>query len=145
LLPVATVLTVNSEEAGALLGEPVRTIGEAHDAARALAALGSRGAGTGARAVVIKGGHLEGPSAIDVLAVGGEVVELRARRLALAPTHGTGCTFASLIAGRLARRDGERADLDAIVAAIRWAKRVHHTALSRTVSVGRGLEVLPLW
>jgi hydroxymethylpyrimidine/phosphomethylpyrimidine kinase len=88
---------------------------------------------------------MEGPSAVDVLAVGGEVVELRARRLALAPTHGTGCTFASLIAGRLAGRDEERTDRDAVVAAIRWAKRVHHAALSRTASVGRGLDVLPLW
>jgi hydroxymethylpyrimidine/phosphomethylpyrimidine kinase len=144
LLSVATVVTVNADEAEALLGEPVRTIGEAHDAARALAALVTRGAGSGARAVVVKGGHLQGPSAIDVLAMDGEVIELRARRLALRPTHGTGCTFASLIAGRLARREGERAERGAIIAAIRWAKRVHHAALSRTVSVGRGLDVVPL-
>jgi len=137
LLPVATLVTVNGPEAEALLGDPVRTVGEAHDAARALC-------GTGARAVLIKGGHMAGPSAIDVLAVDGEVVELRAARLAVGPAHGTGCTFASLIAGRLAlgapgRRTVRRDDL---LAAIRWAKRVHHAALARTVRVGQGMRVI---
>jgi hydroxymethylpyrimidine kinase/phosphomethylpyrimidine kinase len=135
LLPRATLVTVNLAEAGLLLGERVRTAGEAHDAARELA----RG---GARAVLVKGGHMQGPSAIDVLAVGGEVVELRARRLAVGPTHGTGCTFASLIAGRLAVRASEPVGRDALVAAVRWAKRAHHAALSRAVLVGRGMRVI---
>jgi hydroxymethylpyrimidine kinase/phosphomethylpyrimidine kinase len=131
LLPRATLVTANVAEAEALLGERVRTVGEAHDAARELA----RG---GARAVLVKGGHLDGPSAIDVLAIDGEVVELRARRLSVGPVHGTGCTFASLIAGRLALRETERIERDALVAAIRWAKRVHHAALSSAVGVGAG-------
>ncbi len=135
LLPRGTVVTVNVAEVEALLGERIRTVGEAHDAARELA----RG---GARAVLVKGGHLEGPSAIDVLAIEGEVVELRARRLAVGPTHGTGCTFASLIAGRLAVRATERVDRETLVAAIRWAKRVHHAALSRALTVGRGMRVV---
>ena len=135
LLPRATLVTVNVDEAHALLGERVRSVGEAHDAARALAALGPR-------AALIKGGHLTGESAIDVLAIEGEVIELRARRLAIGPTHGTGCTFASLIAGRLAVRSARGVDRDALVAAIRWAKRVHHAALARTVDVGKGLRVI---
>jgi hydroxymethylpyrimidine/phosphomethylpyrimidine kinase len=135
LFPRATLVTVNVDEAHALLGERVRSIGEAHDAARALAAFGPR-------AALIKGGHLTGESAIDVLAVDGEVIELRARRLAIAPTHGTGCTFASLIAGRLAVRSSRGVDRDALVAAIRWAKRVHHAALQNTVDVGRGLRAI---
>ena len=85
---------------------------------------------------------MSGANAIDVLAVEGEVVELRARRLAIAPTHGSGCTFASLIAGRLAVRTSKRVDRDALVAAIRWAKRVHHAALARAVDVGGGLRVI---
>jgi hydroxymethylpyrimidine kinase/phosphomethylpyrimidine kinase len=128
-------VTVNVDEARALLGERVRSVGEAHDAARALAALGPR-------AALIKGGHLTGESAIDVLAIEGEVIELRARRLAIGPTHGTGCTFASLIAGRLAVRSARVVDRDALVAAIRWAKRVHHAALQHTVDVGKGLRVI---
>lgn len=135
LVPRATLVTVNLLEAEALLGEPVRTVGEAHDAARALAS-------TGPRAVLVKGGHMNGASAIDVLAIGGEVMELRARRLALPAVHGTGCTLASLVAGRIARRAGARLDRDELVAAIRWAKRVHHVALARAVDVGDGMKVL---
>ena len=175
LLPQATLLTVNLDEAAALLGlgearagrarltprsETVRTVGEAHDAALALAAMG-------ARAVLVKGGHREGPSAIDVLAVDGEVIELRAKRLPIADAHGTGCTLASLIAGRLAgraereggkkggsnpaepeARGSDPAEAEArrakplsaaeLTAAVRWAKRTHHAALARAVAVSRG-------
>ena len=135
LLPRATLVTVNADEAAALLGEAVRTVGEAHDAARALVK-------AGAHAVLVKGGHLGGASAIDVLAIGGEVVELRARRLGLPPVHGRGCTLASLIAGRVASRVGAKVDADALVGAIRWAKRVHHAALARAADVGGGMRVL---
>ena len=135
LLPRATLLTANLAEVHALLGERVRTVSEAHDAARALARLG-------ARAAIVKGGHMDGPNAIDVLAVDGEVIELRARRLALPPTHGCGCTFASLIAGRLSVRASARLDRDTLVLAIRWAKRVHHAALARSVDVGQGLRAI---
>lgn len=135
LLPRATLVTVNVDEAHTLLGERVRSVGEAHDAALALGALGPR-------AALVKGGHLTGEDAIDVLAVEGEVIELRARRLALPATHGSGCTLASLIAGRLAVRSARRVDRDTLVAAIRWAKRVHHAALARCVDVGGDLRVI---
>ncbi len=158
LLPRATLLTVNLDEAAALLGlgergasrarrpaqnETVRTVGEAHDAALALAAMG-------ARAVLVKGGHREGPSAIDVLAVDGVVIELRAKRLPIADAHGTGCTLASLIAGRLARGDRTKGGAPAnalsaaeLTAAVRWAKRTHHAALARAAHVSRG-EGMPV-
>lgn len=131
----ATLVTVNLREAEAFLGEPVRTVGEAHDAARALAR-------RGARAVLVKGGHRSGASAIDVLAVGGEVIELRARRLAIPSVHGTGCILASLVAGRIARRPHARLGRDELVAAIQWAKRTHHNALSKSVRVGDGMNVM---
>ena len=67
------------------------------DAARALIA-------AGAHAVVVKGGHLDGP-AIDVFDDGTTVVELSAERVATRHTHGTGCTFSSAIAARLALGD----------------------------------------
>ena len=61
LLSRATLVTVNLDEARALTGQDVRTVGEAHDAARALSDIG-------ARAVLVKGGHMEGPGrCIDVL------------------------------------------------------------------------------
>jgi hydroxymethylpyrimidine/phosphomethylpyrimidine kinase len=85
---------------------------------------------------------MKGASAIDVLAVGGEVIELRARRLAVSAVHGTGCTLASLVAGRIARRAGHKLDRDQLIEAIRWAKRVHHGALARAVVVGDGMRVM---
>jgi hydroxymethylpyrimidine/phosphomethylpyrimidine kinase len=137
LLPGATVVTVNLVEAEALIGERIRTLGEVREGARLLGT-------SGPRAVLIKGGHMTGPLAIDVLAVDGEVIEIRAVRLPIEPTHGTGCTFASLIAGRLAAGLPRRSRVrrDDLVAAIRWAKRVHHAALARTVDVGRGMRAI---
>jgi hydroxymethylpyrimidine/phosphomethylpyrimidine kinase len=135
LLPRATLVTANLAEVEALLGEEVRTVGEAHDAARALA-------GAGPRAVLVKGGHLRGPEAIDVLAIDGEVIELRAPRLPVGEVHGTGCTFASLVAGRLACRVRDPLDHETLVEAIRWAKRAHHAALRHAVTVGDGQRVL---
>jgi hydroxymethylpyrimidine/phosphomethylpyrimidine kinase len=129
-------VTVNAGEAAVLVGEEVRTVGEAHDAARALVKKG------GARAALVKGGHLDGDAAIDVLAVGHEVIELRAKRLPGAGAHGTGCTFASLVGGRLAMRPGARVTTGDLVDAVRWAKRVHHAALSRATDVGGKARVL---
>jgi len=135
LLPLATLVTLNLPEVQALIGERVRSVGEAHDAARTLAR-------TGVRAVLVKGGHMDGEASIDVLAIDGEVVELRAKRLDIPPTHGTGCTFASLVAGRLALAEPHPASSERLVAAIRWAKRVHHGALGRVADVGDGMRVV---
>jgi hydroxymethylpyrimidine/phosphomethylpyrimidine kinase len=137
LLPKATLVTANVDELQALVGERVRNLAEARDAARALAA-------TGARAVLVKGGHLGGPHAIDVMVVDGKVVEFAARRLPTPEVHGTGCTFASLIAGRLASRKSAGAKLEqrTLVDAVRWAKRVHHASLGGALNVGKGMRVL---
>jgi hydroxymethylpyrimidine/phosphomethylpyrimidine kinase len=140
LLPRATLVTVNAAEAAVLTGEAVRTVGEAHDAARALVTKG------GAFAALVKGGHLDvhGDTATDVLAVGKEVIELRARRLPGAGAHGTGCVLASLVAGRLTRRWGRSASVRtlALIDAVRWAKRVHHASLARAVDVGGSSRVM---
>jgi hydroxymethylpyrimidine kinase/phosphomethylpyrimidine kinase len=135
LLPRATLVTVNAPEAEELLGERVRTVGEARAGALELA----RACGC---AVLVKGGHIEGPSAVDVLASEHRVVTFRARRLDVGPVHGTGCTLASLIAGRLAVRSGSDAKHQTLVAAVRWARKVHHAALVRPARVGTGMRVL---
>lgn len=133
LVPRATVLTANVPEAEALLGMRVASVSDARDAAEALLALG-------ARAALVKGGHLGGSQAIDVLAMGDEVLELRARRLRLPPLHGGGCTLASLIAGRLAVSG--RTDEDGILAAVQWAKKAHTQALGHVEDVGGDMRVL---
>jgi hydroxymethylpyrimidine/phosphomethylpyrimidine kinase len=135
LLPLATLVTVNVDEAFAFLGRRVRSLEDAREAALALAR-------TGARAVLVKGGHLRGPLATDVLLIDGDAIEIHAPRLSGAPVHGTGCTLASLIAGRIACIPEGASDREAVVSAVRWAKRVHHAALVRAVRVGRGMRVL---
>jgi hydroxymethylpyrimidine/phosphomethylpyrimidine kinase len=130
LLPSATLVTVNAPEAETLAGGRVTTARDARRAAKALTA-------SGARAVLVKAGHLQGAEAVDILAVGDELFEIGAPRLALPPVHGAGCTLASLIAGRLAVRQKS-----SIVDAVRWAKGVHHAALARAVDVGGPLRIL---
>lgn len=101
LLPLATLVTPNLDEAGVLLGEePPRTLGQMREAAKALAAnLGV--------AVLIKGGHLpECESAMDVLCVNGRLIEYRAPRVAAMKIHGSGCIYSAAIAAWLARRAG---------------------------------------
>jgi hydroxymethylpyrimidine/phosphomethylpyrimidine kinase len=130
LVPRATLVTANAPEAEIILEMRVTNVSDAHDAALALVRLG-------ARAALVKGGHLGGAEAIDVLAVGGEVLELRAKRLRMQPVHGGGCALASMIAGRLAvAGDGD------IVSAVKWAKRTHHAMLQRPRDVGGDLRVL---
>jgi len=97
LLPLADVLTPNAPEAAALVGRPVRSPGDAREAAQALLALGPG-------AVVLKGGHLDTPDeVVDLLVTADGVVDVRGPRHPGRHTHGTGCTFASAIAAGLAR------------------------------------------
>ena len=93
LLPLASILTPNLPEAEAL----ARGAGDPADLATRLLALGPR-------AVLVKGGHGEGPVVRDILVERGEpAVVMEAPRLATRHTHGTGCTLASAIACGLAQ------------------------------------------
>ena len=123
LLPLATVLTPNLPEAEALLGRPVRTLAEMREAARALRAMGPR-------AVLVKGGHLEG-DAVDVFWDGERIEDLSVPRIATKNTHGTGCTYSAAIAARLALGDP-------LLDAVRGAKAYLTEAIRRSYSVGRG-------
>ena len=100
LLPLASVITPNLPEAGVLLDrEPPTDQASMVEAAAALRALGPR-------AVLLKGGHLEGDESIDVLDDGddsGKPEILSAPRIATANTHGTGCTLSAAIAALLGR------------------------------------------
>ena len=99
LLPHAFVATPNLHEAEVLLGRPIRTLDEQHEAARDLGGLGPQ-------TVVVKGGHsvtgTEG-EAVDVVWNGLTTYELRAVWIETDNNHGSGCTFASAIAAGLAR------------------------------------------
>ena len=106
LLPLATVVTPNIPEAETLAGMKVQSKEDARRAAEVIF-------GMGAKAVVVKGGHLEGPP-VDLFYDGREFQEFSAPRIETANTHGTGCTFASAIAAGLAK--GMEA-VDAVAAA----------------------------
>jgi len=127
LLPHARVVTPNLDEAAALVGAPVRTRADMHAAARALVAMG-------ARAALVKGGHLDG-SAYDVLYADDRLLEFDAPRIAGAPAHGTGCALSAALAAALAR--GEP-----LPHAVERAKRYVLRALGRAGAVGHGLRSL---
>ena len=57
----------------------------------------------GAQAVLIKGGHADGPEAVDILVDGEGELRLTAPRVATENTHGTGCTLSSAVAAELAK------------------------------------------
>ena len=95
LLPQATLVTPNLHEAAAITGMEVASVDAMRDAARRIADMG-------AKAVLVKGGHLEG-DAIDILLSNGIFDEFRSARLPTRHTHGTGCTFSAAITALLAR------------------------------------------
>jgi len=95
LLPLATLVTPNLHEAEVLTGRAVTTVAEMREAARALVALG-------ARAALVKGGHLAG-DAVDVLYDGRGFRELGAPRQEGRRLHGTGCVLSAAITAGLAR------------------------------------------
>ncbi len=97
LIPRAMVLTPNLPEAAALLGvAPARTEDEMREQAERLL-------GLGVQAVVIKGGHGQGESSVDLLVDRHGAVALPLARLPVRNTHGTGCAFAAAIAAELAK------------------------------------------
>ena len=97
LLPLAAIVTPNVPEAEALAGLPIR---DPDTARRAAERIHER---TGCRSVLVKGGHLEGYAALDILFDGREHTEYAGTFIDTKNTHGTGCTYASAIAAFLAR------------------------------------------
>ena len=95
VVPLASVITPNIPEAESLTGMKIVSAIEVRSAAQALIDLG-------AKAVVVKGGHREGP-ATDLFYDGSLFQEFSAQRIDTANTHGTGCTFASAVAAGLAK------------------------------------------
>jgi hydroxymethylpyrimidine/phosphomethylpyrimidine kinase len=90
------VVTPNLDEASLLVGRPLEDERAMEDAAREMI-------GMGARAVLLKGGHLAGDVVSDLLMThDGQVHWMRAPRIATANTHGTGCTLSSAVAAYLA-------------------------------------------
>jgi hydroxymethylpyrimidine/phosphomethylpyrimidine kinase len=134
--PLATVVTPNWPEGEAIAGERLDPADPERSALRVLAA-------SGARAVLLKGGHGAGSEAVDALAVrdagsrthfvSGGVWRFALPRVPTDHGHGAGCALAASIACRLARGDD-------LLAAVRGAKAYVHRALAAAgpLGVGRG-------
>ena len=99
LLPIATLLTPNLPEAGVLLES--RAPDSIKEMRRAAERLREMLAHTGHRWVYLKGGHLPGGDATDLLFDGDRMLELSARRIDTRNTHGTGCTLSAALAALL--------------------------------------------
>ncbi|MEO8226275.1 MAG: bifunctional hydroxymethylpyrimidine kinase/phosphomethylpyrimidine kinase [Gemmatimonadota bacterium] len=108
LVPLATVVTPNLDEAELLVGHPVRN-------PEAMAAAGQALVRLGAGAALVKGGHLDSASLLDVLVTPGGTETFRHARVVTTSTHGTGCTLsAALTAGLALGRSLETAVRDAL-------------------------------
>jgi len=133
LFPLALVVTPNAAEASRLAGIEVKDRESQRRAAREIARLGPR-------YVLVKGGHLEEPDeATDVLWDGENFEELKSRRIAVAHTHGTGCTLSAAIAAYLALGETPRN-------AVRKAKEFVTGAIEHSLAIGKGVgPVDPAW
>ena len=124
LLPLAEVLTPNTEEARDLLGGRfIQNLDDMKEAARALYRLGPRH-------VLVKGGHIT-QGAADVLFDGREVAVFEGRRVDTPHTHGTGCTLSAAIAAGLAQGQSVREAVSA-------AKEFVQGAIENALPLGKG-------
>lgn len=127
LLPLCTLLTPNIPEAEVLSHTSIRTIDDTERAARHILQLGCR-------AVLIKGGHLEGQTKTDVLyQADTPPLSFSHPTVTTRNTHGTGCTLSSAIASFIARGSS-------LPEAIQQAKCYLSSAIEagKDVSIGRG-------
>jgi len=127
LFPRAAVITPNLDEAGLLVGRTLRSQPDMLSAAQTLL-------GQGARAVLLKGGHLAGDDVADLLLLpNAEPIWLHGPRIQTANTHGTGCTLSSAIAAHLGLGLG-------LMDAVRAARAYIRQALQAgaTVKTGHG-------
>jgi hydroxymethylpyrimidine/phosphomethylpyrimidine kinase len=124
LLPLATLVTPNLEEAAVLVGFPVAGVADMERAGRRLLALG-------ARAALVKGGHASEPDVTDLLVTPHESRRFTHPRLPGTSTHGTGCTLSAAITAALAR---ERDLGTAVSDAIAFVER----AIREAPGLGRG-------
>jgi hydroxymethylpyrimidine/phosphomethylpyrimidine kinase len=124
LVPLASVVTPNLDEAEILVGFPVRDLDRMARAAEALVA-------AGAGAALLKGGHLAGDEVVDLFFDGEQWREWRRKRIQTRSSHGTGCTLAAAITAGLAHG---MPLLEAVDGALGYVER----AIARAPGLGSG-------
>ena len=90
LFPLASLITPNLDEAGRLLGAKIKDRQSMHHAGKELEKRFKTG-------ILLKGGHLPGERAVDLLFAKGKMVEFSAPFVRGVATHGTGCTYSAAI------------------------------------------------
>ncbi len=125
LIPIAKVVTPNAPEAERLTGVKVESIKGAREAAKVIVEE------LGAEAAVVKGGHVGGSEAVDVLYHNGVFREFRSHRISSPCTHGTGCVFSAAITACLAKGLG-------VEESVRIAKELVTVAIRYGCRVGKG-------
>lgn len=128
LVPHARVVTPNLEEASLLTGIEIDGVDAMAEAARRIA-------DRGPAVVVVKGGHLAGGRAPDVVLCGGRLSVLEEDRVDTANDHGTGCTLSAAVAARLAH--GET-PMEAVAAAKRYVTEALRGAAGWRLGSGHG-------
>ncbi|MGE5162107.1 MAG: bifunctional hydroxymethylpyrimidine kinase/phosphomethylpyrimidine kinase [Betaproteobacteria bacterium] len=126
LVPLALIITPNLPEAGVLLeGRAPESVKEMTRAAERLHRL----MGSGERWVWLKGGHLPGGDATDLLFNGDRMIEISRPRVETKNTHGTGCTLSAALAALLPQRPdvpaAARDAKDYLTEALRQADALH--------------------
>ena len=122
LLKRANLVTPNIAEASLLSGLPIKDLAGMEAAARKIVE-------RGAKAVIVKGGHMEKP--VDVLFDGTEMFTFGGDQVKTLNTHGSGCTFASAIASQLATGRALRE-------AVLLAKTYVQKAIEHGYAIGKG-------
>jgi hydroxymethylpyrimidine/phosphomethylpyrimidine kinase len=124
LVPRASLVTPNVDEAQILIEVEVRTVDDLERAGHALLRMG-------AQAALVKGGHLAGERVTDVLVAEGRARRFHHARLDTSSTHGTGCTLSAAIAAGLAHRRP-------LARAVEDALDFVHRAIAAAPGLGRG-------
>lgn len=124
LFPLAEVVTPNIHEAEALVGRSIKDLKQMEAAAGQILELG-------AEKVVVKGGHMGGDMATDILYDGQAYNHISSPRMNTLNTHGTGCTFSSAITAYLAR------GFD-FFNAVQQAKTYINGAIAHALDIGKG-------
>jgi len=123
VLPLADIITPNIPEAEKISKMIIKSKDDMKEAAKKIFSMGCR-------AIVVKGGHMEGDST-DILFDGSNFYEFQAQRIDTKHTHGTGCTFSSAIASNLALGFS-------VQKAVENAKAYINTAIIHAPKIGKG-------
>jgi hydroxymethylpyrimidine/phosphomethylpyrimidine kinase len=124
LFPLATLITPNLDEAGLLLGMRIKGRQQMEKAAKTLA-------NRFRSSILLKGGHLQGDKATDLLFHNGRLTEFSVPFVRGVATHGTGCTYSAAITGGLASglsleqaiKRAKRFVTNSIVQRFRWTSK----------------------